>query len=225
LSIDGSVADFQVALWCRTLPSLRDNTTLKSLVIKAYDGFKHPDVSAFCIDTAFMLRDNNSLEVLNINTNGIGSDVYFTALESLQMNTTLKTLCLHPKLDTISDDGKIKHLISLVKKNYGLESLDEGLIARDTTGELGTVLRLNQAGRRYLIEDVAPVAKGVEVLVAARDDLGCLFYHLLENPLLCDIEHRHVATGTTADELVPSSKRQRTSKWRPLRKASMSWLP
>jgi hypothetical protein len=84
---------------------------------------------------------------------------------------------------------------------------------------------LNQAGRRYLIEDVAPVAKGVEVLVAARDDLGCLFYHLLENPLLCDIEHRHVATGTTADELVPSSKRQRTSKWRPLRKASMSWLP
>jgi hypothetical protein len=82
----------------------------------------------------------------------------------------------------------MKQVISLVKKNYRLENLDEGLEAQDKTGEVGTILRLNQAGRRYLITDAGSIAKGVEVLVAVRDDLGCLFYHLLQNPLLCDLE-------------------------------------
>jgi hypothetical protein len=43
---------------------------------------------------------------------------------------------------------------------------------------------LNQVGRRYLIEeDAGSTAKGVEVLDAVRDNLRCLFYHLLENPM------------------------------------------
>jgi hypothetical protein len=138
LRCDSSPGDTDVVAWRNTLPFLRDNKTLKSLTINADYGSKHSHLSAFCIDTAAILKDNNSLEILNI-------DDYFTAIESLQTNTTLKTLRLHPKLDTISDDGTIQHFISLVKKNYGLESLDEGLIAHDTTGELGTILRLNQA--------------------------------------------------------------------------------
>jgi hypothetical protein len=44
--------------------------------------------------------------------------------------------------------------------------LDALFYSHDTTGTLGTTLRLNQAGRRYLIEDVASIKKGVEVLVA-----------------------------------------------------------
>jgi hypothetical protein len=50
---------------------------------------------------------------------GISLNKYFNALESLQTNTTLKTLRLHPKVDSISDNGKIKHLVSLVKKTTG----------------------------------------------------------------------------------------------------------
>jgi hypothetical protein len=84
------------------------------------------------------------------------------------------------------------------------------------TGELGTILRLNQVGRRYLIEeDAGSIAKAVEVMVAVRNDLGCLFYHLLENPLLCDLEHRYMVTGTilplepstaTSDSVRPSDE-------------------
>jgi hypothetical protein len=56
--------------------------------------------------------------------------------------------------------------------------------------ELDTIFKLNRAGRRYLIQEgPESIANGIEVLVAMRDDLGCLFYHLLENPTLCDIEH------------------------------------
>jgi hypothetical protein len=42
------------------------------------------------------------------------------------------------------------------------------------------ILRLNSAGRRYLIEDGSDVPKGVEVLSAMNDDMNCVFLHLLE---------------------------------------------
>jgi hypothetical protein len=82
-------------------------------------------------------------------------------------------------------------VVSLVKKNYALIKLGADFIEHDETGELGSILRLNQAGRRYLIDDAGSIAKGVEVLIDVRDDLGCLFYHLLENPMLCEIEHQY----------------------------------
>jgi hypothetical protein len=210
--IGSLLGDTDVVSWRRTLPFLRDNKTLKSLVIVLDEDLVEPHVANLCIETVVMLEDNISLECLDICNLILSSDDYFTALESLKHNATLKTLLLHPKSYSISDDGKIKHLISLVKKNYGLENLDLGLSAQDKTGEVGTILRRNKAGRRYLIEDAGSMAKGVEVLVAVRNDLGCLFYHLLENPLLCDLEHPYVATGTIAAGPVHGNKRQRTSK-------------
>jgi hypothetical protein len=133
-----------------------------------------------------MLEDNTSLECLDIRSRrGLSLNNYFSALESLQTNTTLKTLRLYPNLASFGD-AEMKRLISLAKKNYGLESLDEGLSAQDKTGELGTLLRLN--------------------------DIGCLFYHLLESPLLCGIEHRCMSTGTITDGPVRNNKRPRTSK-------------
>jgi hypothetical protein len=101
-------------------------------------------------------------------------------------------------------------LISLAKKNYKLENLDEGLSARDKTEELGTILRLNQAGRHYLAKDASSTSGGVDVLIAVRNDLGCLFHHLLENPSLCETEHRYVATGVTVNGPAHSNKQQRT---------------
>ncbi len=86
------------------------------------------------------------------------------------------------------------------KKNYSLAVLDEGVAECDETGELHSILRLNQAGRRYLIDDAGSIAKRVEVLIDVRDDLDCLFYHLLENPVLCDIEHQYEQPG------VPTAK-------------------
>jgi hypothetical protein len=66
-------------------------------------------------------------------------------------------------------------------------------------------LRLNEVGRRYLINDAASIAKTSRVLIGVSDDVGCLFYHLLENPTLCDIEHQYnTKSGTGA-----LNKRQR----------------
>jgi hypothetical protein len=212
---DSVLRDTEVAALRKTLPFLRDNKTLKSLELCFVSRALGPPLATFCLDTITMLKDNNSLERLDIDIGTFGVvfslDNYCTALESLQHNTTLKTLLLNPDLDSIDEDGKIKHFISIVKKNYGLENLED-FNGCDKTGELRTILRLNKSGRRYLIQDAGSISKGVEVLVAVRDDLSCLFYHLLENPLLCDIEHRGKTATTIADGDVHSNKRQRASK-------------
>jgi hypothetical protein len=53
-------------------------------------------------------------------------------------------------------------------------------------GEVGAILRLNEAGRRYLIEDGSSISKGVKVLSRVNTNINCIFLHLLENPRLCD---------------------------------------
>jgi hypothetical protein len=78
-----------------------------------------------------------------------------------------------------------KQMASLLKKNYTLESLPD-INLEDEARDVGSILRLNEAGRRYLIEDGSSISKGVEVLSRVRNDINSVFMHLLENPSLCD---------------------------------------
>jgi hypothetical protein len=191
--------------WRKTLPFIRDNTTLKSLTISFNEDALDPHHATLCFDTVAMLEGNTTLECLDIKSSGMSPDAYFAALESLQPNSTLKTLRLSPVVASMGEE-EVNQVISLVKKNYSLTVLDECVCAHDETGEVGTLLRLNQMGRRYLIKDAASIAKGVEVLIGVSDDLGCLFYHLLENPTLCDIEYQYTTKSGTGSHL---NKRQR----------------
>jgi hypothetical protein len=201
LNFPESLVHMSLVSWRRILPFIRDNATLKSLTIS----FKGGDVASLCIDTVAMLEGNTVLECLRIiDRGGIGPQAYLAALGCLQPNSTLKTLQLSVKVGASMAEQKMNQVVSLVKKNYSLAVLDEGVSTHDKTGELATLLRLNQVGRRYLIKDAASIAKGVEVLIGVSDDVGCLFYHLLENPTLCDIDHQY-----STDMGVHLNKRQR----------------
>jgi hypothetical protein len=83
-------------------------------------------------------------------------------------------------------DDEVKHLTSVVKKNYGPERLP--ILDWDARMEdLRSILRLNGAGRRYLLDGRASfVSKGVDVLSTVSYDVNCVFLHLLENPSLCN---------------------------------------
>jgi hypothetical protein len=72
-------------------------------------------------------------------------------------------------------------------KNYGLERLVPGIPCADD-GTVKAILRLNAAGRRYLIKDGSSISKGVDVLSAVSDEIDCVFLHLLENLSLYDRE-------------------------------------
>jgi hypothetical protein len=139
-------------------------------------------------DAATLLQDNTALTFLAIVSHSIRPVDYFQTLSCLKGNVTLKTLHLSCFLRLENDGEKCcevaAELVSAVQKNYGLESLGGGI--ESWVPVVKTILRLNSAGRRYLVQDVACAAKGCTVLSTVTDDLDCLYFHLLENPSLCE---------------------------------------
>jgi hypothetical protein len=100
----------------------------------------------------------------------------------------IKTISIyHDGSLRLKNSNESKQMASLLKKKSALESLPN-FCQKDLAGDAGAgaILRLNGAGRRYLIEDGSIISKGVKVLSAVSNDINCVFLHLLENPRLCD---------------------------------------
>jgi hypothetical protein len=191
---DVRLCDDNADLWCRALSFLRTNKALKSLSVDVDHGVMESCLFAFRIDIVAMLQENTSLESLFIRKSFgtyTKAEEYVALVTSLQQNTTLKMLQLnYGKLQLTDDEDK--HLANILKKNFALDSLPK----MKRAGDVGTILRLNAAGRRYLIEDGSSISKGVIVLSAVRSDINCVFLHLLENPRLCDRRAVEVASNS-----------------------------
>jgi hypothetical protein len=114
---------------------------------------------------------------------------YVALVTTLQHDRTLKTLRLQPCFTLQLTDDEDKHVAKLLEKNYALESLP-GIDHDSRVGDLGAILRLDVAGRRYLVSDGSSISKGVKVLSSVNNDL-------LENPRLCD---RTAVEAPGADE-------------------------
>jgi hypothetical protein len=175
--------------------------SLKSLTVHHKQGVTESCLSAFRTDIAAMLQDDSSLESLSILTwRATKAEDYIGLVTALQHNTMLKTVCLG-RLQLNDDESK--HMAALLKKNYALENLpDNGL--KNEVGDVGAILRLNEAGRRYLIEDGSSISKGVDGLSRVNNNINCVFLHLLENPRLCDrsaVEKNSGSTSPTASNV------------------------
>jgi hypothetical protein len=196
------LTDYNATLCCRALSFLRTNTALKSLIIRWKD-VTESCLSAFRIDIVAMLQENTSLESLTFRSwNGIEikAEEYFKLVTALQHNATLKTLSLYYPDGLLQlNDDESKQMTALLKKNYAMEKL----LDISPGGNVGAILRLNEAGRRYLVQDGSSISKGVEVLIRVNNiyDNNCVFLHLLENPRLCD---RSAVEMITAGESYPS---------------------
>jgi hypothetical protein len=137
------------------------------------------------------LEKNSTLKILELINFAHVTEPSFriAVVEALQPNKTVKTLRICYGTQNLTDD-EVKHLTSVVKKNYGLESLPDLDFSHDRMGDLRSILRLNGAGRGYLLDGHGSViSNGVGVLSAVSDDLDCVFLHLLENPSLCNRSH------------------------------------
>ena len=77
----------------------------------------------------------------------------------------------------------MNELVSALKNNYGLVEI---LGIYHGAGDINSILQLNQAGRRYLVQDGSSISKGVGVLSGVSNDINSVFLHLLEDPRLCD---------------------------------------
>jgi hypothetical protein len=180
------------------LSFLRTNSTLKSLTV-SFVRAPNEYVSAFLLEAVKML-ENTFLESLKISSfgRGIAVEEFLALISALQLNTTLKTLdlqCYWFENHSVTVD-EVSQLVSILRKNYGLEHIVPKIPGADA-GTVKAILRLNKAGRRYLIKDGSSVSKGVDVLSAVNDEIDCVFFHLLENPGLCDRSAAETAETTT----------------------------
>ncbi len=172
------------------LSFLRTNSTLKSLTVSFYQAEGRAFVSAFRLEAVKMIKDNPFLESLIVaESYNINFEELLALVSALKRNTTLKTLSFKSsyrfsdKKLNLTDDEE-NQVVSILRKNYGLECLVPDIRTDDRT--VKAILRLNGAGCRYLIEDGSSISKGVGVLSAVSDDINCVFLHMLENPSLCD---------------------------------------
>jgi hypothetical protein len=204
------------------LSFLRTNSTLKSLTVSFVRAFneaeEHSYVSTFRMEAVKMLEENSFLESLIVATGyNIKFEELLALVSALQRNTTLKYLGFQSTIENLLyklylNDDEVNQLASILKKNYGLQLLVPDLFCADD-GIVKAILRLNRAGRRYLIEDGSSVSKGVDLLSAVSEDINCVFLHLLENPGLCNrravdaMIGRH-QQGTSLDESSSSGKRE-----------------
>jgi hypothetical protein len=169
-------------LWCRALSFLRTNNDLKSLKVHVYLDVAESCVVAFRTNIAAMLQENASLESISfLSWDIIQVEEYVALVTAFKHHRTLRTLHFGHSINMLTDDED-KEMAVVLKKNYALERLPN----INQGGNMGAILRLNEAGRRYLIEDGSSISKGVEVLSAVSDEINCVFLHLLENPRLCD---------------------------------------
>jgi hypothetical protein len=201
---DAPLCDDSSALWYRALSFLRTNKALKYLIINLGQNVTQSCASAFCIDILAMLQDNVSLESLYIcSRDKIKVEDYVTYITTLLHNTTLNLMAFQPIRQLTNNkhvrqltDDEDKQIAKTLKKNYRLECLPDIELGIQA-GDVGAILRLNEVGRRYLVQDGSSISKGVEVLSAVSNEINCVFLHLLENPRLCDRSAVEIASDST----------------------------
>ena len=96
-------------------------------------------------------------------------------------------------------------------QNSDLDSDNDSspILSSDTT-ELGRgIMRMNEAGRRYILTEPTNKPKGINVLSSVQSDLNCLFLHLLENSFLCF--RRHARAENASSCLGEAKTRKRKS--------------
>jgi hypothetical protein len=181
LNLWGITAHNDTCLWREALSFLRTNSALKTLDMGFNKSVTESRVTTIRMEVLAALRENESLETLCMISQDARFEDYLKCVAAIHPNTTLKRFRLGARTFCVGGDES-KDLISVLKKNYGLEEI---LVLHHDSEDMRSIFDLNRAGRRYLVQDGSSISKGVAVLSCVNDDINSVFLHLLENPRLC----------------------------------------
>jgi hypothetical protein len=208
--------DNDTSLWRDAFSFLRTNTALKKLAMHLKHDVTESHATAFRMEFPVMLCENESLETISMISENVRFEDYLVFVAAIQPNTTLRELQFQDIYCDMEVEDRTKRLLSVVKKNYGLEvipALSHGSSGVDSRrsycglGDIHSILQLNGAGRRYLVQDGSSISKGVDVLSAVSNDTNSVFLHLLENPRLCDRSAVETASVDNIENAMSTSPR------------------
>lgn len=184
------------------------NTTLKELYIDS------------CMTTLGLargistLKENKTLEKLEILNQRDKAEALVECMSKL-MHTGIKTFCFHngSKISLSVQQGR--SVLESLQQNYTLSECPFCIGTggskqekKDIMESVRIIYKLNRFGRQYLRDEKGSKEKAVTLLSKVNDDLDCTFFHLLENPTLCELERPEAIRRFNARGFV---RRQRLS--------------
>jgi hypothetical protein len=156
----------------------------------------------------------------------------------VRASTSLQSIdvCFHIPTRHIDDASAQTALFTFpavceaIQTNYALQNLrltsqapsqllESSKTAIDTR-TLDALLRLNKCGRKYMATDAGNRRLGISVLAQTTNSLDCLYIHLRENPVLCQLPlrwkkrkaARNVAPMPNANEMQMTRFSQRSTR-------------
>ncbi|GKY90666.1 hypothetical protein MPSEU_000040000 [Mayamaea pseudoterrestris] len=157
-----------------------------------------------------------SLKCLTVCFHQWTADSLISVLHKIRNNKNLKSLTfevdyfLQPRVNSYA---AVAAIVEVAKKCFHLTTLR--LVSHDELCDplewelnrsLSLITRLNEAGRKYLLEKQVYRGAGLRVLEAVNDDLSCIFLHMTENPQLCEIG------GTCHNKVAASDEPERSQR-------------
>jgi len=160
--------------------AFRTNTTLQRLILT--DVFRDGALRDALIES---LPFNSSIRTLELW--GVGTLANISNFDLTNIFELLKNIGAHNasirslRLDLQLSESEKQQLLPFYHRNCALHCIQFG---REKAFQM--ITKLNKAGRRYLVEDAASKPRCIGVLGnrLVKDDLGCLYFHLRENPIL-----------------------------------------
>lgn len=166
------------------------NSYLKTLELYEYRCFDKD----FFLDLArTMGQPDNAMEDLKVSFDCLVSEDVVNCICLLLEETHLKRLFVDVYSWRKDSERQVRDpepLLLAMQKNFYMESLNVYSVLsmnEEVQFTCDAVTELNKAGRRYLLTDASSRAKGVAVLAGVASNLNYLYFHLLENPSLCDL--------------------------------------
>lgn len=157
------------------------------------------------------LPTNGFIETLHVNVHSSFVPDFFKTL--CLRNRNVKKLDLRPAGPTVSERSLCDVKVAL-RQNFSLENiaLDMQVGTLSYRNFSHEILRLNKAGRRYLLDDAHSKSKCIAVLAKVKDDLDALYTHMRENPVLCVGYSKPMAAGAKRKAITDSTGETTTKK-------------
>ena len=159
---------------------LNANTTLEDLSISC-----DPNRSRFLLG---LIATNTTLTQLHLQLDTLDDDEFLQRViaNGLEMNSALTTFELRGEVSNRMSYKSQQSFVAMLEKNYTLEYLHIFLSDEDLRSKMKFFLKLNQTGKRKLVQNPdAILTELVDSLAFVSDDLDSLFYFLVNRPCLC----------------------------------------
>ena len=179
--------DFRYRNWHLCLSSL-PHSKLEELVVTG-SGF----IEEMSLEREDLMKvvdyacQNKTLKTLYLDWVESNRDILDCLPKFYQSGSQIESVGFGRGQDPYLTEKEYEELLNIARQNYNISQYQDLFLLNEKLPELDAICELNKSGRRYVLDQPNDREKGVDVLAGVSDNLDAIYFHLLENPNLCNI--------------------------------------